>query len=498
LARDEILLEISRDPGRGDVKVSTWQAGAVEVEITPPLDVPLGSGFNPPRVEGIADPLVARALVLSDGVREVALANADILAIDPLLSRQVRTLVEAESGIPRTHVMVSATHTHSCGGRLQPSRGNGDPALIEIMARHIAGAVAAARRDLRPAVLTAGVVTVDGVTCNRRDPGATIDRTLRVLRVDGDEGPMAVVTTFPCHPILVARDRPVLSADFPGVLAHTIKAVLGRSVVVLPTNGACGDVNPVFPYQGGLDSARWIGQTLGGEAVALLARLEAAGRSRQTENTRWGLTLELGDDGTAPISPPSLRVATAIARIPAKRFPSPETSAKACEDAAASLIAAGVGPDIVAIWQTGRYVPAESERTLRDADREARRSVVAELLRHRAEGWAGRVVEHQGTGSMAHRELELQAFGLGDQAGILAVPFELFSRVGLDILAASPFRHLFLIGYSNDLGGYLMPDAEYDRGGFEPGITFYGRGAAAAVREASLSILEKVHAGYDI
>lgn len=469
-------------------------AGAFEVEITPPLDVPLGSGFNPAQVEGVADPLFARALVMSDGTERIALTNCDILAIDPLLSREVRRLVTEQCGIPPSHVMISATHTHSCGGRLQPSRGNGDPALLEILARQIAGAVAAASRSLRPASLAAGAVPVAGVSSNRRDFDAPIDNTLRVLRVDGEHGLIAVVTTFACHPVLVAHERPVLSADFPGVLARTIKSALGTSIVVLPTNGACGDVNPVFPYQSGLESARWIGQRLGGEAIALLARLEAAGRPLRTDITRWGLTLEVASDGSARVARPVVRAITALVQVPYKQFRPADSSAAAAADAARQLIAAGVEENVVRRWQQGQFVPSDSEDGLPGATRETRRRVAGELLKRRAEAWTARVAAHQGITETPYREIELQAFAFGEETAVLAVPFELFSRVGLDIQAASPFRNLFLVGYSNDLGGYLMPDQEYGRGGFEPGITFYGPGAAEAVRTGCLNALQALAA----
>ncbi len=472
--------------------VSGLLAGACEVNITPPLDVPLGSGFNPPRVEGILDPLSARALVISDGTVRIALTNSDVLAIDPMLSQHVCRLVAEHTGIPASHVLVSATHTHSCGGRLQPSRGDGDPALLEMLARHIAGAVAAANQRIRPASLRVGEVPVEGVSRNRRDPEAPIDRTLRILRVDGEHGPIAVLTTFACHPVLVAHDRPVISADFPGVLARTIKAVLGPSVVVLPTNGPCGDVNPMSPFPGGVDGARWIGQTLGGEAIALLTRMEAADRPLYTDNTRWGLTLQLDGDAHARVTRPAVHAASATVRIPYKRFRPAEESTAANERAARRLIESGVDAEIVRRWQAGRAVPADSERGLSVQARDERRRLAGEVLQQRSEAWASRVAAHQRIGALPHREIELQAFALSQEAAILSVPFELFSRVGLDIQAASPFPHLFIVGYSNDLGGYLMPDEEYDRGGFEPGITFYGTGAADVVKEGSLSLLRAI------
>jgi neutral ceramidase len=473
--------------------VSAWLAGTFEVEITPPLDVPLGSGFNPPQVEGVADPLFSRALVLSDGTEQVALTSNDILAIDPMLSGAVRRLVAAQTGMPPAHVLVSATHTHSCGGRLQPSRGNGDEALLEILARQIAGAVAAASRSLRPATLTIGSVPVKGITQNRRDPDAPVDDALRVLRVDGPAGLMAVMTTFACHPALVARDCRLISADFPGMMAGMLKAALGPSVVVLPTNGACGDVNPVVLSSAGLESARWIAQRLAGEAIALLARLEAADRRLRTDNTRWGLTLEVGIEGGVRVTPP-IRTRTALLRIPYKQFASAKDLTAAAAESARRLTDAGVDAATVKRWQEGGPVPAETEDALPAEARETRRRLTSELLQRRSEAWSARVAEHQGIVGARYREVEVQAFALGARAALLAVPFELFSQVGLEIQAASVFPHLMLLSYSNDLGGYLMPDEEYGRGGFEPGITFYGSGAADAVRSGCIAVLRDLAA----
>ena len=462
-------------------------AGAFDVEITPPLDVPLGSGFNPPPVSGIADPLRARALVIGDGTTRVAVACADILAVDPQLSRDVRRLVEARTGITPAHTMVCGTHTHTCGGRLQPSRGNGDPALMELLARQIAGAVAGAAERLTPVDITAGRAPVEGVSVNRRDPAAPVDRTLRVLRVESAGGLLAVLTTFACHPTLVSRERPVMSADFPGALADAVAAVYGRHVVVLPANGACGDVNPIMAGWDGLEAARRIGRILGGETVAVLARLERAGDAPRAENTRLGAALAVEPSRAAETARARrpVRAATATVQVPYKHFrPADEADAEAA-DAARRLAAAGVPASRLAVWQAGRTVEAADAPP---ADGDTAR-LVGRLLRLRAEAWAARVAAHQGIVGRKARELELQAFALGPEIALLAVPFELFSRIGLEIAAGSPFRHLFLIGYANDLGGYLMPDEEYARDGFEAGITFYGPGAAEAVRAAAASLL---------
>ncbi|MBU0608392.1 MAG: hypothetical protein KKI08_10940, partial [Armatimonadetes bacterium] len=74
---------------------------------------------DPARV--VHDPLLAKALVLSDGATTLAIVAMDVVAIgliadveDDFLPR-VRARIEAELGIPASHVLVNASHTHPPG-----------------------------------------------------------------------------------------------------------------------------------------------------------------------------------------------------------------------------------------------------------------------------------------------------------------------------------------------------------------------------------------------
>ena len=64
--------------------MSGLTAGAARVEITPPLSIPyLGYAPRHAFFEGVHDPLFARAVVVSDGERRIALVVADSIGFAP-------------------------------------------------------------------------------------------------------------------------------------------------------------------------------------------------------------------------------------------------------------------------------------------------------------------------------------------------------------------------------------------------------------------------------
>src|SRR5690606_18802744 len=63
--------------------------------------------------QGVLDDLYSKAIVLDDGVNRVAIVVCDLLAMPRHLVDESRKLAEAETGIPATHIMIGATHTHT-------------------------------------------------------------------------------------------------------------------------------------------------------------------------------------------------------------------------------------------------------------------------------------------------------------------------------------------------------------------------------------------------
>jgi len=88
--------------------------GVAKVNITPPIGVPL-SGYEARKKisQGIHDELYAKALVLDDGEKKIALVVSDLLYLDKDFTESVRRQIEGSTGISSKNVMVTVTHTHA-------------------------------------------------------------------------------------------------------------------------------------------------------------------------------------------------------------------------------------------------------------------------------------------------------------------------------------------------------------------------------------------------
>jgi hypothetical protein len=63
-------------------------------------------------------------------------------------------------------------------------------------------------------------------------------------------------------------------------------------------------------------------------------------------------------------------------------------------------------------------------------------------------------------------KIPLQTFRIGE-LGVAAVPFEVFTKTGLDIKAQSPFKPTFTIEIANGYYGYLPTPDQHKLGGYE-------------------------------
>ena len=228
------------------------RVGLARRDITPALPFPLGGVVVPGgrKARWIHDRLHARAAVFSDGARTVALVSADIL----VFHRAFREAIEArlaQAGVALDGLLLTATHTHSSVGgywdAFTPRLFMG--AYREDLFRHLAEGVAAvvvdAASDQRPASLALGETQAPGLSWNRRHPDGALDRHLRVLVVDRDDGRHRIVT-FGAHPVIGSERAPeAVSADYPGALVAALEAAHGGHAMFV--NGAVGGVNVVFP-----------------------------------------------------------------------------------------------------------------------------------------------------------------------------------------------------------------------------------------------------------
>lgn len=162
----------------------------------------------------------------------------------------------------RDHIVTSATHSHSQVARywtIVPETGFGvfghglfSKEIFERITDSVAGAIAAALQDMKPARF--GVAMQDDfdpddrITSDRRNENAHFkDQRVVVLRVDDTDGvPMGAIVRVAMHG--THMQYPWVTGDAPGaveaIATQKLSAEFGRNVPVLFFNGNAGDVSP--------------------------------------------------------------------------------------------------------------------------------------------------------------------------------------------------------------------------------------------------------------
>jgi hypothetical protein len=439
----------------------TLLAGHASVIITPPIGTYLEGYFPPEDVsKGVHDDLHARALVLDDGETQVAIVSCDLMGVDRHLVAQARELAATRCGIPSGSMMIAGTHTHAGPTGLAFTI---DEQLLDLTARHIAGAIVTAHANRRPAVAKIGSTTVDSVSQNRRHPDWPRDTSLTVLLLDDpepDRPPVAALINFACHATVLYRTNLLISADYPG---HAVRAVeqLFPGVGGVFLNGACGDVNPAWMVQDHFEAER-VGKVVGAAAARLAGELRPLGHRHVVHNIRWNEHLDQPVTAGELIDDVRLRVASRTVDLPAKEYlPDSEYQASLRE-----LDARAASNDV-----------------------EQRRRAQEQISRLRMEREVARTMLKRGTISF---HPELMAIGLSRDVALLALPGEFFAETGASIRDQAALRHLPIACYANHYIGYVVPAHGFADGGYEAGITMVGPAAEAIVRRESLALLGEV------
>lgn len=426
---------------------ATFRAGASTANITPPLGSGLVGNFGiPPPANYVHDELHARSLILDDGTTKLVFVVVDNVGVIREVFDEAKRLIFEETKIPAAQILIASDHTHSASsasgiGELRGGWNAGRPLdeYQRFLVRRIADGVRIALNNLEPARIGWGVGNVPQHLFNRRwkmkapvvnpfggkdlvqmnpgignpdlvEPAGPTDPQVSFISVQSLKGrPIGLLANYSLHYVGgVPRDH--ISADYFAVFADRIQELLKADrqdppFVGIMSNGTSGDVNNIN-FRGPA------------EKHEPYAKMRIVANDVANEVLRVYQTIPYKN--WVP-----LRAAQSELNLKVRR-PDPEMLAYAHKVLAKPETETPVH----------RLEKTYAERTIQ------------------MNGWPENI------------DVPMQAFRIGE-LGIAAIPFEVFTEIGLDIKARSPFKSSFTIELANGSYGYLPTPEQHQVGGYE-------------------------------
>src|SRR5262249_5286171 len=151
------------------------KVGAAAVVITPPEGTPLAGYYSYRGTKAVLDDIYSKAIVLEVGDTKAALVVCDLISLPRHIVTEARRQIEKATGIPGSHVMISATHTHTGPVLMRESALDELVGATSDLGRHyteklpelIAKSVTEANRKLAPARASAALGKEDRLGFNR-------------------------------------------------------------------------------------------------------------------------------------------------------------------------------------------------------------------------------------------------------------------------------------------------------------------------------------------
>ena len=211
------------------------RAGIAEADVTPELGgkpVYLAGFGHDRKAVAVHDPIMARALVLTDGERKVALASVDVVGLFLANVENVRKELPGFDG-----VLVSSTHNHEGPDTLglwgpNAFTGGIDPDYLKRVEAGIARAVREAEKAAKPVTAVIGKASAPELLRDSREPVVKHDELVALRFDDSETGkPAGVVVQWNCHPETLGGRNQQVSADYVGYTVRELRERFGCPVV---------------------------------------------------------------------------------------------------------------------------------------------------------------------------------------------------------------------------------------------------------------------------
>jgi putative membrane-bound dehydrogenase-like protein len=278
-----------------------FRAGAASVDITPITQRSIvAGGFLEAQSSTIHDRLFVRSIVLDDGTSTICLTVVDTCMMTQSLIDEAKLLASKQCGIPSSHMMVSATHTHSAPAAMACLGTRLDKAYAEWLPAKIAESIVAAHAKREPARIGWNSINDWEHTHNRRwirkpekkivdpfgnatglahmhpgyqspdviGPSGPVDPELFLISVQATDGrPLAVFANYSQHYF----GAQAISSDYYGLFCKYIAESLRES----------GDGNGPFVCalsQGTSGDLMWMDYGVPAKSISMAAYAESVAR----------------------------------------------------------------------------------------------------------------------------------------------------------------------------------------------------------------------------
>ncbi len=439
------------------------KAGVAEIDITPPVGHRMAGYFNERLATGTHDPLKAKAIVLAQGKEKVAFAFCDLVGVSLHETTNARAQLSKLTGIPASHIMISATHSHT-----GPSFDNvirdyfhqqaiaklgKDPQeeihYPDFLVTQLVKVVNEANDKLAPATVAVGITRQEGLSFNRRyhmkngkvafnpgqlnpnivKPAGPIDPDVPMLFLRNPETgkPFAGLTLFACHCDTVGGT--LFSADYPFFLQQTLRGEFGSDFISAFAAGTCGDINHIN--------------------VAVKDTVKGFGMAERI-GTTLGRTVLAAQKDLAVVTKPRFAVKSTTLTVPLQDV-TPE-QAKAS-------------------WAKLEMLKSEEGGFMEKVG-----AVKAVDLANHGKTWP----------------MSVQVFRLDNDTAVVGLPCEIFVELGLAIKQSSPFKRTFVISICNDRPSYVPTLKAFGEGSYEVTNARVKPGAGEMLVETAIKLLKEL------
>jgi len=382
--------------------------------------------FTDRLADNIHDPLRAKALALSDGDTTIGVVICDVIVVPEHVVDLAKARIQELVGVPPANVLIAGTHTHT-GPAIVGALGTPEEeGYGEAIAPKIADAFAMAVARLQPAQMAFAAGDCAEEVHNRRwhmkdgsvqmnpghenpnrvRPAGPTDPQLGVLILRTPERKtIAVMANLGLHYVGSSQGT-WISADYFAEFGRALQRCAGQEFVAIMANGCFGDINNLDFTKPGRTSPHPYAQI---DRVANVVAAEVW--------KAWNLLREEDFREDVPLG-------AQLAMVPLKaRVPTAEELAEARELCATE-------PDT----PDAEWLYARELVLLADEPSEC--------------------------------DVPIHALRIGD-LGIVGLPGEVFTEIGLDIKARSPFAQTMNLGLANGSVGYVATDQALDEGSYE-------------------------------